>query len=400
MPLNSLGVYQLPAPAYPAVPDTTIESTPYNEILADIAEALNLAFFRDGRALATDDLNMGGNKLTNLANAVSDTDATTLQQVEALVAGGAGIPLPIAIGASVAANALTITLPATQINFRKATATDGGFDSVSNASTLSLVIPSGATLGADNSTPTRILVLAINNSGVTELAVVNNLSSQSYDETGVISTTAIGTASDSANVVYSANARTNVPYRVVGFVDSTQTTAGVYAASPTRVSGVVGQALKDATGMTLVGTASLSGTSTTFTGIPGWATKVTIGFADLNCDAPVVIGVRDYTGLMSHLGVAVMEGTGSFVEAVAAGLQTEENIFITEDSTRHGVITITQSDSFKTSYQVVGSFIDVAETRYNRMYGVARGSGPMTGFTITTAAGLESLSGAIVVYAE
>jgi hypothetical protein len=45
------------------------------------------------------------------------------------------------------------------------------------------------------------------------------------------------------DVIYSTTARTNVPYRVIGFVDSTQTTAGVYAASPSLVAPISSAAL-------------------------------------------------------------------------------------------------------------------------------------------------------------
>jgi hypothetical protein len=88
-------------------------------------------------------------------------------------------------------------------------------------------------------------VLAIDNAGTVELAVVNISGGNQLDETNLISTTAEGGAgaADSANVIYSATARTNVPYRVVGFIDSTQTTAGTWATAPSTIQGVGGQAL-------------------------------------------------------------------------------------------------------------------------------------------------------------
>ena len=65
------------------------------------------------------------------------------------------------------------------------------------------------------------------------------------DETNLISTTAEGGAgaADSANVIYSTTARTSVAYRVIGFIDSTQATAGTWATAPSTIQGVGGQAL-------------------------------------------------------------------------------------------------------------------------------------------------------------
>ena len=89
------------------------------------------------------------------------------------------------------------------------------------------------------------MVLAIDNAGTVELAVVNIAGGNQLDETNLISTTAEGGAgaADSANVIYSTTARSNVPYRVVGFIDSTQTTAGTWGSAPTTIQGVGGQAL-------------------------------------------------------------------------------------------------------------------------------------------------------------
>jgi hypothetical protein len=75
-----------------------------------------------------------------------------------------------------------------------------------------------------------------------ELAVYNAAGAANLDETGLISTTAIAAGSNSLTV-YSQTARTNVPYRIVGFVDSTQATAGTWATVPSSVQGIGGQAL-------------------------------------------------------------------------------------------------------------------------------------------------------------
>jgi hypothetical protein len=91
----------------------------------------------------------------------------------------------------------------------------------------------------------RIVVLALDNAGTVELAVVNISGGTNLTETGLISTTAEGGAgaADSASTVYSTTARTNVAYRVVGYVESTQATAGTWATAPSTIQGYGGQAL-------------------------------------------------------------------------------------------------------------------------------------------------------------
>lgn len=149
------------------------------------------------------------------------------------------------ISASVAGNALTVGLDPTVIDFRSATLTSGSVNTRTVASALSLTISSGSTLGTVDGTAARLAVLAIDNAGTVELAVVNLAGGNNLDETNLISTTAEGGAggADSNNVIYSATARTNVPFRVVGFVGITEATAGTWATAPTLVQGVGGQAL-------------------------------------------------------------------------------------------------------------------------------------------------------------
>ncbi|MFN4328293.1 MAG: gp53-like domain-containing protein [Limnobacter sp.] len=155
------------------------------------------------------------------------------------------------ITASVAANALTLTLNPTRLDFRNATLTNGAVSSRTVATALSLTVPQGATLGATNGQPARLVLLAIDNAGTVELAVVNIAGGNALDESGVISTTAISAAATAANVFYSTTGRTNVPYRVVGFIDSTQATAGTYASAPTLVQGAGGLVLSALAGASL-----------------------------------------------------------------------------------------------------------------------------------------------------
>jgi len=149
------------------------------------------------------------------------------------------------ITATVAANALTVTLNPTTLDFRSATLTSGTVVSRTVTSAISVVVSSGSTLGTVSAVQSRIVVLALDNAGTVELAVVNISGGTDLTETGLISTTAEGGAgaADSASTVYSTTARTSLAYRVVGYVESTQATAGTWATAPSTIQGYGGQAL-------------------------------------------------------------------------------------------------------------------------------------------------------------
>jgi len=65
-----------------------------------------------------------------------------------------------------------------------------------------------------------------------------------FPEGNLVSTTAIGTGSDSASVMYSASARTNVACRCIGYIEiTTGATAGEWDNAPTKVQ-VMGPGIK------------------------------------------------------------------------------------------------------------------------------------------------------------
>ena len=147
------------------------------------------------------------------------------------------------ISASVAGNALTINLNPTSLEFRSATLSNGLPNKRVVPAMITMTVPNLASLGTVSGVLSRVMVVAIDNAGTVELAIVNQTGGTNLDETGLISTTAISSGSTSATVFYSATARTNVPYRVVGCVESTQATAGTWATAPSLVQGFGGQAL-------------------------------------------------------------------------------------------------------------------------------------------------------------
>ena len=143
----------------------------------------------------------------------------------------------LSVTATQAAGDLTCGLNACLLRFRSATLTDGVSINRFVGSPLSLVIPNGALLGATSGVATRLVLVAIDNAGTIELAIINE--SADVSETTLISTTAISTGSDSINVFYSTTARSNVPFRVVGIIDATNT-AGAWG-NPALVQGAGGK---------------------------------------------------------------------------------------------------------------------------------------------------------------
>lgn len=191
-------------------------------------------------ALAAGD-NIGAATATTPAAVDNSNRVATTAYVDTAVAAASQIQ-PIA--ASVAANALTITLNPTTLSFRSASLASGATNTRVIASAISLTISSGSTLGTVSAQQSRIVVLAIDNAGTVELAAVNLAGGNDLSETGLITTTAEGGAggADTANVIYSTTARTNLPYRVVGYVESTQAIAGTWATAPSTIQGYGGQA--------------------------------------------------------------------------------------------------------------------------------------------------------------
>lgn len=151
----------------------------------------------------------------------------------------------LTIQTSVAANALTVSLKTKanvnpspsdpiKIGFRSSTLASGLYNQRTLTAALSLTVSSGSTLGQQNGLAARLYIYAIDNAGTIELAI-----SQSYfHENQLVTTTAEGGAgaADSGTVMYSATARTNVPLRLIGTLDNTQTTAGTWTSAGTKLA--------------------------------------------------------------------------------------------------------------------------------------------------------------------
>ena len=85
MPVDSGGNYALPTGSTATSGQTALASQ-HNIPTTDIAAALNLALWRDGRSPLTGNLSAGGFRITNAANGSSDQDYVTMSQLNAVIA--------------------------------------------------------------------------------------------------------------------------------------------------------------------------------------------------------------------------------------------------------------------------------------------------------------------------
>jgi hypothetical protein len=157
----------------------------------------------------------------------------------------------LGINASVASSALTISLKDRNGNDPSPTSpiiTEfslfGNNVSRSVATPLSITVPSGASLGTGNNLTNRIWVGLFDNAGTLVLGVYNSLnlptpnnpSIISWDETAATTTVAISAGSTAAQNWYTqGGALSSRAIRILGFIESTQPTAGAWTVSPTKV---------------------------------------------------------------------------------------------------------------------------------------------------------------------
>jgi hypothetical protein len=245
------------------------------------------------------------------------------------------------ISTSVGSNALTITLNPCAIAFRSGTLSSGTVNVRAVNSAITVVVSSGSTLGTANGVKATLGVVAIDNAGTVELAVANLSLIGSLSEDGVISTTAEGGAgaADTSGVWYSTTARSNVPYRLVGYVDISEATAGTWASNATVVQGAGGQGKVRRFGMVQVNTAN--GYGSTNTRIRRFTNTVAnigsdITYADSNTDGGSFtintsgyysISYNDQFNAQSNFGISV--NSTQLTTAIASITQTNILSFAT-----------------------------------------------------------------------
>lgn len=239
------------------------------------------------------------------------------------------------IGASVGSNSMTVTLQPDNYDFRSSSLGSGTINRRTVTAALSLAIPAGATLGTQSGVQSQIAVLAIDNAGTVQLGVCNMAGFTNLDETTLVTTVAITSGSNQANTVYSSSAVVGAPFRVVGFVQSTQATAGTWATVPSEIQGQGGQAIIGSTKMILApSVATTSGTAIDFTGIPSWVKRISILMTGISTNGTSLVvlqvgagsiqasGYSGATSLIQAATVSSANNTANFSTAANAAIAT------------------------------------------------------------------------------
>ena len=161
----------------------------------------------------------------------------------------------LGIAATVGSNALTVALKGADgnnasstnvvtIGFRSATLTTGTPVIRTVTGALSIVLSAGSTLGFAANEAGRIYIWAIDNAGTVELAL--SRTADIFPESNRVTTTAEGGAgaADSATVMYSTTARSNVACRCIGYIEiTTGATPGNWSNAPTQIQ-IMGPGVK------------------------------------------------------------------------------------------------------------------------------------------------------------
>ena len=92
MSYNGSGVFTINTAGQPVITGTTISSTTFNSLTADLATGLTTALTKDGQSTPTANIGMGAFKITNLAAGTVASDAARLDQVQ----GGAATFITVA----------------------------------------------------------------------------------------------------------------------------------------------------------------------------------------------------------------------------------------------------------------------------------------------------------------
>jgi hypothetical protein len=172
---------------------------------------------------------------------------TTTFQVSIFKANGTPVVTPSyaqwTISTTRGGNAETITVtPVTGavLRFRNATIGTGDYTNVDFSSAITLTLSSGSTIGATNSVPFRVWLVAFNDAGTLRLGAVKTVSGTDImhlraDQ--LYSSTAEGGAgaADSAQVIYSTTAVTTKAMVILGYAEYTLATVGTWGTAPSKV---------------------------------------------------------------------------------------------------------------------------------------------------------------------
>lgn len=193
----------------------------------------------------------------------------------------------------------------------------GKYTLVPMTSAVTLVIPSGATLGCGSvGTNCHVYVYLVNNSGTAELAV----STLFQPSNRAVTTTAIDTASDTDGT-FSTTARTNVPFRMIGRLDYATNPNGAWSNNPDSTVLGTEQVLKiiDESLNGSQDTAFSAGTAANLNYLAGANVPLMPGYWNLFCE-----GQTDGSGAATTQGLysGMYGANGANSSSVPAALST------------------------------------------------------------------------------
>jgi hypothetical protein len=305
MSYNGSGVFNINTAGQPVITGTTISSTTFNNLTADLATGLTTALTKDGQSTPTANIGMGAFKITNLAAGTVASDAARLDQVQ----GGSATFITVTG---------TDTLTGTVSPALSAYATGNQFSFVvANTNTGAVTINvDGIGAKAITRTGTTALVAADMVAGQvveiiydgTRFQLINGNSFTNVKVSGTLGVTGVATFT-AQPVMLSLTASLPVFTNASdGLVSNTMTGTGdvVMSTSPTLVTPALG------TPSALVGT-----------NITGTAAGLTAGTVTTNANL---------TGMVTSVGNAA--SLGSFTSAQLATALTDEtgtgaNVFAT-----------------------------------------------------------------------
>ncbi len=263
---RSPSTYSLPPGTTPQQPNTVISSSMFNAFADDVAQTFNTVQPVVYGGTGTNDLKLSdadfGIKDSVDPTKIIQFDAGTLptattrtlsvQNKNGTIALISDIesnngPVNLSIVASVAANALTISIKGfdgndpsssnvVSIPFRSVTPSSGDIEVLTITSATSFVVSSGSTLGTTNAVPASLVVVGFNDAGTFRLGIINPANGKLVLD-GIGSSTAEGGAgsADSAGVFYTSTAVSAKSYAVVGNIQITQAVAGTWVTAPSSV---------------------------------------------------------------------------------------------------------------------------------------------------------------------
>ena len=365
MSYNGSGTFLINSAGQPVVPGTTITTTAFNALTADLASGLTTAMTKDGQTVPTANIPMGGFKLTGLGAGTSATDAAQFGQLQ-------NAPVATLITVS-GADTITGTLVQTLTAY----ATGQQFSFVAAGTNTTAVTLNIDGLGAKAVTRTGAVALAAGALVSGQMAIVE------YD----------GTRFQLIN----ANAFTNLTVSGALTVGTTLAVTGVATltaqpilSSLTASLPVFSDASKGLVSNTMTGTGSvMMSASPTTTGTLTAAAINASGLVAMAGAATVgtTLGVTGATTLSSTLKVGAV-GLGGSTPQAGVGLYSA--VAYLTGNNQYGILWDSTLSGTSSSQVFAGTVQAAAATTITNGYGLSIGSATLgAGAAITTNYGIK-----------